>query len=201
MTDQPRVPVEAAVTEIVERKSRFIGYALPLRSPDTVSAEIRRIRDLHTGCSHVVSAWRIGSRGDVFGYSDDGEPKGTAGRPSYEVLRGSGITDVLVAVVRFFGGTLLGTGGLARAYALTTRNVLDIVRTEPLLVWRDFSIRVPYGLYEQTKACLSRRGGVVREEAFTENVAIAGSVPDACFEACRKDLLDLSAGAVDLGEE
>ena len=130
----PLVPLESRTLELFVKRSRFIAKAEKVSSPEEVKPLVRRRREEHPGCSHVVWAFVTGPpKSRTMGLSDDGEPKGTAGRPVLEVLKGSGITDTLVTVVRFFGGTKLGTGGLVRAYSDAARGVLENIPTEELI--------------------------------------------------------------------
>ena len=98
-----------------------------------ISSKVKQIRDEHPNATHVVHAAVIGPKGDLYSMSDDREPKNTAGRPALEVLKGSGVTNILVCIVRYFGGTLLGTGGLVKAYGDSTKEVLGVIKTEPLI--------------------------------------------------------------------
>ena len=102
--------------EIVEKKSRFIAEVFPVDSEEDVSAQIEKIKKQYWDARHHCWAYVIGRNPGTERMSDDGEPAGTAGKPILEVIRGKGLTDVLIVVTRYFGGTLLGTGGLVRAY-------------------------------------------------------------------------------------
>ena len=107
--------LEIAETEIEIKKSRFISIAYPVSSLEEVKKRVLETRALHPSATHVVHSAVVGKSGTLYSSSDDREPKNTAGRPSLEVLKGSGITDICVCTVRYFGGTLLGTGGLVKA--------------------------------------------------------------------------------------
>ena len=102
--------------ELTVRKSRFLAEATPVDSVEAARALWRERKRIYADSNHVVYAFVCGPQGGVMGCSDDGEPSGTSGRPTLEVLKGSGITNVLLTVTRWFGGILLGTGGLVRAY-------------------------------------------------------------------------------------
>lgn len=107
--------------EIVEKKSRFIAHIKPITSEDDVTAFIEEIKKQYWDARHNCYAYQLGDRNQIQRYSDDGEPGGTAGMPILDVLRGKDIKDTIVVVTRYFGGTLLGTGGLVRAYSLSAR--------------------------------------------------------------------------------
>ncbi|MEP6800464.1 MAG: YigZ family protein [Acidobacteriota bacterium] len=117
MTDDRAVPAREGRFEIRERASRFLAFALPCESPDQGSAAVAAWRREYHDASHVAFAWKMGPPGEARARaSDAGEPAGTAGKPIAAAIETAGLTDVLVGVVRYFGGTKLGTGGLARAY-------------------------------------------------------------------------------------
>lgn len=126
--------------EIVIEKSRFIAYAAPVESEEAARAFVDNLREQHREATHVVSAWIIGSGGLIMRASDDGEPQGTAGVPTLEVLRKEALTDVVCATVRYFGGIKLGAGGLIRAYTrsaaevISAAGVVDMVRQKALVV-------------------------------------------------------------------
>ncbi len=107
--------------EIVEKKSRFIAHIKPITSEDDATAFIEEIKKQYWDARHNCYAYQLGDRNQIQRYSDDGEPGGTAGMPILDVLRGKDIKDTIVVVTRYFGGTLLGTGGLVRAYSLSSR--------------------------------------------------------------------------------
>lgn len=107
--------------EIVEKKSRFIAHIKPIISEDDATAFIEEIKKQYWDARHNCYAYQLGDRNQIQRYSDDGEPGGTAGMPILDVLRGKDIKDTIVVVTRYFGGTLLGTGGLVRAYSLSSR--------------------------------------------------------------------------------
>lgn len=107
--------------EIVEKKSRFIAHIKPITSEDDATAFIEEIKKQYWDARHNCYAYQLGDRNQIQRYSDDGEPGGTAGMPILDVLRGKDIKDTIVVVTRYFGGTLLGTGGLVRAYSLSAR--------------------------------------------------------------------------------
>lgn len=198
MPEPLNVPLGKSKAEFMDRGSRFISYGVPNGEADEVKGLLQHLRTQHSGCSHVVHAWRIGLSGDIFGYSDDGEPKGTAGRPVFEVLKGSGATNLLIAVVRYFGGTKLGTGGLVRAYTESAKRAVAGLRTEPLIERSAFAVSVPYSLFEQTKRILLSHQAQIKDERFEIDVAIIGIIPVERFKECGDDITNLSAGSASL---
>jgi uncharacterized YigZ family protein len=111
--------------EIVEKKSRFIGYALPVSSEEEAYAFIEKIKKKHYDARHNCFAFAIGRENTLYRFSDDGEPQGTAGKPILEVISGNQVVDLCIVVTRYFGGTLLGTGGLVRAYTEAAKLALQ----------------------------------------------------------------------------
>jgi uncharacterized YigZ family protein len=117
-------PRGRARAEIEVKKSRFIAEIFPVSTPGEARQLIKQQKERMTGASHVAHAFVLGSRGETRGMSDAGEPHGTAGRPILDALGGQNCTNILLTVTRYFGGTLLGTGGLARAYGAAARAAL-----------------------------------------------------------------------------
>ena len=134
----------AAETEIVIEKSRFLSFARPVNSEEAAKDFVAQVREAHREAPHVVPAWVIGRDGLFMRCSDDGEPQGTAGVPTLEVLKKQGLTDVAVATVRYFGGIKLGAGGLIRAYSEAAATVIraaspvDMVRQQALVLTVDY---------------------------------------------------------------
>lgn len=188
------IPAERRQTEIEIKKSRFIAIACPAESGEQAKNRIKAAWKEHPQATHIVYAYQIGKRGDLFGLSDDGEPHGTAGRPILEVLKGSGITNVLIMVVRYFGGTKLGTGGLVKAYTEAAQSVLSILRTEELIDKLRFRLKVPYSLYEPVHMLLSAHRAAIDHEEFLTAVHLAGSLPQNEAESVQSELRELSAG-------
>jgi uncharacterized YigZ family protein len=148
--------LEQATCEIEVKKSRFIAIASPLSDLSQIKEIVNQCRMEHPLANHVVHAAVLGPKGDLYSYSDDHEPKNTAGRPALEVLKGSGVTNILVLVIRYFGGTLLGTGGLVKAYADSVKEVLKIIKTEPLIDKTSFHISMPITYTPPSRSNLNR---------------------------------------------
>ena len=116
MVDSYNTILTPGIDEIVEKKSRFIGYAQPVSSEEEAYAFVESVKKKHYDARHNCHAFAIGKENTLYRFSDDGEPQGTAGKPILEVISGNQVTDICIVVTRYFGGTLLGTGGLVRAY-------------------------------------------------------------------------------------
>lgn len=182
---------EERTVEIVVKKSRFIAIARTCTSPDQVKRLVDETRMRYEGATHVVHGAVMGSQ---FSFSDDHEPKNTAGRPVFEVVKGSGITNVIVLVVRYFGGTLLGTGGLVKAYGDSAKAVLDGIETQELIQKTGFSMEIGYELYENMKRLLSSLDAELTKEDFGTRVVLEGSIPKASFENLRSSVADMTNG-------
>jgi len=180
--------------EIEIKKSRFIAIAYPCESPQQIKELVSQTRREHPQATHVVHAAVMGAQGNSFSMSDDHEPKNTAGRPALEVLKGSGITNIAVMVVRYFGGTLLGTGGLVKAYGDSVKAVLDGAETEELIEKSTFHVVTSYDLYEQMKKLLTEHGCTAIQEEFTTDISFSGTLPTANAQALATAVTELSSG-------
>ena len=182
---------EERTVEIVVKKSRFIAIAKSCSSPTEVKLLVEETRAKYQGSSHVVHAAVMGSQ---FSFSDDHEPKNTAGRPVLEVLKGSGITNIIVLVVRYFGGTLLGTGGLVKAYGDSAKAVLDGIKTEELVEKIGFTFEIGYDSYENIKRLLSSLEAVLSKEDFETSIILEGVLPKANFEKLKITVANMTCG-------
>jgi len=158
--------------EIVIKKSRFIGHAKPVATEEEAAAFIEEIKKLHWNATHNCSAYMIGERDEIQKQSDDGEPSGTAGKPILEVIRSQGLKNTAVVVTRYFGGIMLGAGGLIRAY--TDGAVAAIEAAEPVVrvLHREVLVDVDYTWYGKLENELRERGFRTGGTAFTDRVAV-----------------------------
>lgn len=186
-----RVLKEERKTELVVKKSRFISIARMCNSPADVKRIVDETRAQYPDATHVVHAAVMGSQ---FSFSDDHEPKNTAGRPALEVLKGSGITNIIVLIIRYFGGTLLGTGGLVKAYGDSTKLVLDGIETEELVEKTSFSMVISYDLYERAKLILASVHADGLNEDFATEISISGQVPVSEKDNLSGQISNLSNG-------
>ncbi len=191
------IPAGESRCEITVKNSRFIGHASSVTTPEEARRRISEERLENPGCTHVVFAFIVGGRNsEVAGMSDDGEPKGTAGRPVMEVLKGKRVRRVLVTVTRFFGGTKLGTGGLVKAYSECARKVLEALPVEKLVERVGFTMQLPYNLHDKVKAAVLGAGGRIDTEDFGDSVLLEGDIPEEAYGGCRKDIEDITRGTV-----
>lgn len=187
-----KVLLENAESEIIVKKSRFIAIAVKSESLEEVKEIVRAVRDKHPKANHVVHAAVIGKSGSLYSSSDDKEPKNTAGRPALEVLKGSGITNITVCIVRYFGGTLLGTGGLVKAYGDAVKSVLEIVKTEEMREKENLTLAFQYEYYTLLKRLFEQYSVNVVSEDFSTEIRIALSI-----DKDKKDMFILKARDID----
>ncbi|TVR87857.1 MAG: DUF1949 domain-containing protein [Spirochaetaceae bacterium] len=195
-------PTASTLFEYLDRKSRFIASAHPVESSTEVKGILQNLRQQNPRAAHVVYAFRVGGlTRDEFGMSDDGEPKGTAGRPVLEVLRGSSITNVLLSVVRYFGGTKLGTGGLVRAYTVAAQGVLEQLSVEVLESRTSVLLECPYELHQSIRRlCDGYAFQDVRidSESFGSVVRLELNMRTELVPALEAALRDVSRGTIEL---
>ncbi len=190
------IPARAARVDLRFKNSRFIGVADRAGSVDEAQAFLHRTREQFPDASHHVYAFAVGHGSTVtHGMSDNGEPSGTAGRPVLAVLAGSNIGDVAVVVVRYFGGTKLGTGGLVRAYTETAQEVLAALPTERKVSRVAVDIAVPYAYLELCKSTIVE-AGLIDKEIYGADVQLRAQVEEHRLEETRQQLLDLSSGRI-----
>jgi len=182
--------------ELTVRKSRFLAEATPVDSAEAARELWRERKRTYSDCNHVVFAFICGPQGGVMGCSDDGEPSGTSGRPVLEVLKGSGITNVLLTVTRWFGGIKLGTGGLVRAYTESAQLALADPPTAELVPLTRFSLALSYLHYEAARRRFPEFAAEITGEEFAAAVTLTGVLPSANFAAFSAAVRDLTGGAV-----
>ena len=193
------VPAEEIRRELVAANSRFIATLAPAADMDEARAFIARVRNEFSDATHNVPAYLIGGGNTITDYcSDDGEPSGTAGRPALAVLRGSGLGDVAVVITRYFGGTLLGKGGLVKAYTESTQMVVNAVRRARRQQVRVAKLRLPYNLLEGVRLLVGKYNGDILEEEFAADVAITLRLPVKNETGFQADLSEISAGTLQI---
>ena len=187
--------------EIVEKKSRFISIALNVDSPQQALDYVNSIKKKYYDARHNCYAYICGNDGQEKRFSDDGEPSGTAGKPMLDVLEGFGVTNCLVVVTRYFGGTLLGTGGLVKAYSSAAKEALENAGlAEEVCGIRGF-ITVDYNSVGKLNYILSAGGIYVLDTAYEENVKldIVGEIAD--INCLKPTLKDAFAGRISIESE
>lgn len=189
-----RILLAECSAETVVKGSRFLAEALVVSSQAQVRERLAEQKRKYADATHVVHAFVTGSAGEVNGMSDDGEPSGTAGRPVLDVLKGSGITNILLTVTRWFGGTLLGTGGLVHAYSDAAKQVLSLCKTEELVAKTHFSFSTDYAQYETVKRYLDSLHVSNSTEAFDAQIVISGDIWLSEADALSVYIQNLSRG-------
>jgi uncharacterized YigZ family protein len=193
------IPAAQTRTEMRVSNSRFIATAAYTPSVDDAKALIARMRTEFADAAHNVFAYSIGyGATTTLGMSDDGEPAGTAGRPALAVLRGSGLGDVTVVVTRYFGGTLLGTGGLVRAYGDAVRAVLDILPRTLRIQRRTVLLSLPYAQYQPITRLIAQHDGAIEHEEFGVDVTLTLRFAVDDLPQFAAKLGDLTAGQAEL---
>ncbi len=191
-------PKKRAHAEIEIKKSRFIAIADTVSSPEDAKSKLNQTRRNYSDATHVVHAFITGISGDIFGMSDDREPRGTAGRPVLEVLKGSGITNIIIMVVRYFGGTKLGTGGLVKAYTEAAQRVLAVLPVEELISKIHFQITLPYEIYNSVLKCLTEKNAAIINEIFETEITITGEIPETVFNKTNEEIISISGGKISM---
>ena len=180
--------------------SRFLSELFPCESQSAARDLVKAQKTKYADATHVVHAFVSGPGAEILGMSDDGEPSGTAGRPTLDVLKGFGCTNTLVTLTRWFGGTLLGTGGLVKAYSGGAKGVLQKAQAaglfEELVEKRNFSFTCDYSLHKLIKLNMEQFALYDVTEEFAEGVKISGKVRADQFDALAAKLMDLSNGKV-----
>jgi len=177
--------------EQVIEKSRFIAIAVPLTSLVQIEKAMKEIREDYPNARHYVYAYRL-HEGFIEKASDDGEPQGTGGRPILDLLQHRNVWNVLLVVVRYFGGVLLGTGGLSRAYGGTARRVIIETELKKLTLYCIFALRVPYEWFESLKYQFDQHNWIIIKEEFSEVVKLLIKVPEQESEFTKKWIDDFT---------
>jgi uncharacterized YigZ family protein len=189
------IPAGPARTEIRASNSRFIASAAPAATVEAARAFIVGVRAEMPDASHHVYAYIVGHGATTtLSMTDDGEPPGTAGRPVMAVLKGSGLGDVALVITRYFGGTLLGTGGLVRAYGDAAKAVLAILPRAEKIDRRELSITLPYAAYESARRLIAAHAGSILGETFAADVSLHVSLPLVEVAAFTAEIAETTAG-------
>ncbi len=188
-------------TSFTEKRSEFIGYLAPVRTNDEAVAYIQEVKASHRKAKHHVYAYILRDS-NISRYSDDGEPQGTAGVPVLDVLQKRGLTDICCVVVRYFGGILLGGGGLVRAYSHSAALTCDAAQVQHMCACVPLILRMDYTLYGKVSHCLPNYGVLEVDSLFGADVTLELRVRSEVLPALQKELTELSGGRMqmDVGE-
>ena len=188
--------------EEIIKGSRFLSELIPCESQAQARDILKVQKEKYADATHVVHAFIVGKNAEVMGMSDDGEPSGTAGRPTLDVLKGRNCTNLIVTITRWFGGTLLGTGGLVKAYGNGAKQVLEAAAAqnafEELIEKTDFIFSTDYSLYKLLKNNFVNYQLYNISEDFGTEVTISGQIKADQYDDLAKLLLNLSNGKIKL---
>lgn len=177
----------------IEKKSKFIGYAKPVKTQEEAVEFISEIKSKHWDATHNVYAYVL-RENNIQRYSDDGEPSGTAGVPVLDVMLKESLVDVCVVATRYFGGTLLGAGGLVRAYSHTSKIALDAAGIITMAQCSVMSAEVDYSFYDRLNILLSDFSAVILNTSFSDKVCVEFSVKENTVDLLNAKLIDVSNG-------
>ena len=191
------LPLRAAEAEFAEKKSRFISHITPVSSEGDALAFLRSIREAHREATHNVYAYRVMSSG-VSRHSDDGEPSGTAGAPLLDVFVKQDVYDFCCVATRYFGGVLLGAGGLIRAYSRCGAIALEASGIGVMREMTLCALTMPYALFESVKRLMTECGAGIDSEDFAAEVGMKFSIASEKLPALQVRLLELTAGGLNI---
>lgn len=195
--DSYLVPRDYGEAEFVEKRSRFIGQVWRVETEEEARARIEETRKRFHDARHHCFCYVL-REGGVLRYSDDGEPQGTAGQPMLNVFLKEEVTNAVCVVTRYFGGILLGAGGLTRAYGGTAKLALDAAGISRMRLWAVLLVSCGYSLYERMRLLVERSGGAVENADFGADVVLTVLLPAEDVAAFREAVTELSAGTVEV---
>ena len=190
------IPYGPAEAEYVEKRSRFIGQIWPADSEAEARARIEEARKRHYDARHNCWCYLI-REGGVLRYSDDGEPQGTAGQPMLNVFQREGVWNVCCVVTRYFGGILLGAGGLTRAYGGTAKLALNAAGVSRMRLWASVAVPCTYALYDRMKLLIESSGGVIVDTDYGADILMTVQLPAEERKALLGEVTELSAGTLE----
>ena len=191
------IPTEAAEAELVEKRSRFIGQVRPVETEEEARAFVEQVKKKHYDARHNCWCYRLRD-GGVERYSDDGEPQGTAGQPMLNVFQREEVTNVVCVVTRYFGGVLLGAGGLVRAYTQSAKDALDAAGVSVVRRWVEAAVPCPYSFFDRVKLEVEAHGGVLGETEYAADVTVHALLPEGQVETFSARMTELTAGGTEV---
>ena len=189
------VPTAFGEDEFIEKKSRFIGRVWPVETEEEALAHIAAMKKQHYDATH--NCWAYVIKDGAVRFSDDGEPGGTAGMPMVQVLQKENLFNVCCVVTRYFGGTLLGAGGLVRAYTKGAKIAIDAAGKSMKRVWSVLYIPCPYTFYERIKLETEAFGGIIRDTQFGAEVELEILVAQGDSQHFLDKITDMTSGTVE----
>jgi len=200
--DEYLIPTQFGEDEFYEKKSRFIGRIWPVETEEEALEKIQAMKKQHYDATH--NCWAYIIKDGAVRFSDDGEPGGTAGMPMLQVLQREGLYNVVCVVTRYFGGILLGAGGLVRAYTRGAKIAVDAAGKSMKRVWTVLYVPCPYTFYERVKLLVGECEGIIRQTDFGAEVELELLFPEANAQPFLDKLTDMTSGTVEgmeLGQE
>ena len=191
-------PAEPFHKETEIKKSIFIAHLVPVNSEEEAQKALEGFRKQYKDATHNCYAWRIGTERVMEKSGDDGEPSGTAGHPMLHVLQMQKLTNLLAVVTRYFGGVLLGTGGLVRAYTTATSRALEAAEVVTVRSVVALDVTVDYGLYERADLLIKAAGGKLAEPEFTDKVTLRWQMPEHTEGPLLTQLQELTRGTANV---
>lgn len=198
MTKEYKTIIEPGTGEIVEKKSRFIGYVRHVETEEEANAFITEIKKKHYDARHNCYAYMIGEENVNFKFSDDGEPSGTAGKPILEVISGNELCNVCVVVTRYFGGTLLGTGGLVRAYTDAAKECIAATQSVKKAMVIPFVVSTNYTDLGKIQYLFANEGLEIKDSVYGEDVKLYIDVYVDEVDRIEKSLVEQTAARVQI---
>lgn len=195
MNESFNVPAHEGIYEFTEKRSRFIGYVRHTDTEEKALAFIAEQNEKHKAAGHNVYAYSIRNN-NIMRYTDNGEPQGTAGLPVLDVFRHAEVFDFCCVVTRYFGGILLGTGGLVRAYSHAAKSALENAGIAVMRMWTEGSVFVPYNMFESVNRMMSSLGARVQNTDYGADVAISFIIPSEDFDKMSTKIFDATAGKI-----
>lgn len=189
------IPTAPSETEFTEKRSRFIGHVWRVESETEARAHVEEMKKRYYDARHNCWCYRL-REGGVERYSDDGEPQGTAGQPMLNVFQREQVENVCCVVTRYFGGILLGAGGLVRAYTQSAKDALDAAGISVVRRWTQVTLTVPYSLFERVKLEAESLGGVLGEPEYAAEVTMPVLLPEEKVKSFTQRITEITAGGV-----
>ena len=189
------IPTSHSEIEFIEKRSRFIGQVWNVDTEEQARALIAETRQKYYDARHTCWCYII-REGGIMRYSDDGEPQGTAGQPMLEVFRRNNIENVCCTITRYFGGILLGAGGLVRAYSGSAKLALDAAGISAVRMWHVIDSECSYSQLERVKNTIAEYNGVTENIEYSSNVLVTALIPEQNSENYILKLTDMSAGTI-----
>ena len=185
-------------SEVIIKKSRFLGVAAYVETEEEARELVNSIKKEHFSARHMCYAYSIGEENPRLKFSDDGEPGGTAGKPILDVINNSGIYNVVIAVTRYFGGVLLGTGGLVRAYTQAAAEAIQAAEVKTVCLCSIYEIVLDYSDYDKVMYILNQNESVMTETDYSDKVTVKATIPTDCADSLIETIREKTAGKSDI---